>query len=101
MIDRAVPAPPKITWVGHDQRVRADGGGMFFATAARGSRVHKGDTVGYITDFVGRRTSDVLAPQAGIVSFIRGVPSLSNGATIVTVVEVFDGAPPPWVKPAP
>jgi predicted deacylase len=101
MIDRQVPAPPKITWVGHDQRVRADAGGMFFATAARGSRVHKGDTVGYITDYAGRKLSDVIAPQAGIVSFIRGVPSLAKGSTIVTVVELFDGGPAPWVKPAP
>jgi predicted deacylase len=101
MIERAVPAPPKIKWVGHDQRVRADNGGMFFATATRGSRVTKGAAVGYITDYAGRKTSDVLAPQAGIVSFIRGVPSLAKGSTIVTIVEVFDGAPPAWTKPAP
>jgi predicted deacylase len=101
MIDRAVPPPPKITWVGHDQRVRADGGGMFYATALRGSRVVKGARVGYITDYVGRKTSDVLAPQSGIVSFIRGVPSLAKGSTMVTIVEVFDGGPQPWVKPAP
>jgi predicted deacylase len=101
MIDRAVPPQPKIAWVGHDQRVRADSGGMFFATVARGARVQKGARVGYITDYVGRRMSDVLAPQSGIVSFIRGVPSLAKGSTMVTVVEVFDGAPPPWAKPAP
>lgn len=100
MVPRSVPSAPKIKWVGHDQRVRADAGGMFYATAARGSRVQKGQPVGYITDYVGRRQSEVLAPQAGIVSFIRGVPSLTKGATIVTIVEVFDGAPPPWVKPA-
>lgn len=101
MIERAVPAPPKIKWVGHDQRVRADSGGMFYATVQRGSRVLKGATVGYITDYVGRRMRDVLAPQAGIVSFIRGVPSLAKGSTMVTVVEVFDGGPAPWAKPAP
>jgi predicted deacylase len=101
MIDRVVPPAPKISWVGHDQRVRADSGGMFYATAARGSRVIKGSKIGYITDYVGRKTSDVLAPQSGVVSFIRGVPSLAKGSTIVTIVEVFDGAPPPWSKPAP
>jgi uncharacterized protein len=101
MLDRAVPPAPKIKWVGHDQRVRADSGGMFYATALRGSRVLKGGKVGSITDYVGRKMSDVLAPQAGIVSFIRGVPSLAKGSTIVTIVEVFDGAPPPWTKPAP
>ena len=101
MIDRAVPASPKINWVGHDQRVRADSGGMFYATVARGSRVLKGTKIGYITDYVGRKQLDVLAPQSGIVSFIRGVPSLAKGSTIVTIVEVFDGGPPPWAKPAP
>ena len=101
MIDRVVPAAPKISWVGHDQRVRADSGGMFYATAARGSRVLKGAKIGYITDYVGRKTSDVLAPQSGVVSFIRGVPSLAKGSTIVTIVEVFDGPPPPWIRPAP
>lgn len=101
MIDRTVPPPPKITWVGHDQRVRADSGGMFYASVQRGSRVLKGARVGYITDYVGRKMSDVVAPQAGIVSFIRGVPSLAKGSTIVTIVEVFDGAPPPWMKPSP
>jgi predicted deacylase len=100
MIDRAVPPAPKISWVGHDMRVRADSGGMFYATVPRGSRVVKGAKVGYITDYVGRKTSDVLAPQSGVVSFIRGVPSLAKGSTIVTVVEVFEGAPPAWVKPA-
>ena len=101
MIDRAVPPSPKISWVGHDMRVRADSGGMFYATALRGSRVLKGAKVGYITDYVGRKTSDVLAPQAGVVSFIRGVPSLAKGSTIVTIVEVFEGGPQPWTKPAP
>jgi uncharacterized protein len=101
MIELAIPPAPKITWVGHDQRVRADGGGMFYATALRGSRVAKGAKVGYITDYVGRKIGDVLSPQAGIVSFIRGVPSLTKGATMVTIVEVFDGGPPPWTKPAP
>ncbi len=101
MIDRVVPPAPKINWVGHDQRVRADSGGMFYAMAARGSRVVKGAKVGTITDYVGRKQVDVLAPQSGVVSFIRGVPSLAKGSTIVTIVEVFDGAPPPWAKPAP
>jgi predicted deacylase len=101
MLDRAIPPQPKITWVGHDERLRADSGGMFYASVQRGSRVLKGAKVGYITDYVGRKVSDVLAPQAGIVSFIRGVPSLTKGSTIVTVVEVFDGAPMPWAKPAP
>jgi hypothetical protein len=92
---------PRVTWVGADQRVRADSGGMFYATATRGSRVEKGARIGWITDYVGRKVGDVLAPQTGVVTFIRGVPSLSKGATLVTVAQVYGATPPPYVKPSP
>jgi len=95
-----IPAP-RVTWVGSDQRVRADSGGMFYPTAKRGSRIAKGESVGWITDYVGRKVSDVPSPQSGVVTFIRGVPSLSNGATIVTVAQVYGASPPAYVKPAP
>ena len=101
MTHRAPPALPRVTWVGNDARVRAEGGGMFYATARRGSTVRKGFKVGYLTDYVGRPTGEVLAPQDGIVTFIRGVPSLSKGATMVTVAQVFGATPPPYAKPAP
>ncbi len=101
MIERTIPPSQKIWWVGHDQRVRADSGGMFYPTVTRSMGVLKGAKIGYITDYVGRKQMDVLAPQTGVVSFIRGVPSLAKGSTIVTIVDKFDGAPPPWAKPAP
>jgi hypothetical protein len=91
----------RVTWVGSDQRVRADSGGMFHASVSRGSKVEKGQKVGWITDYVGRKAGDVLAPQTGVVTFIRGVPSLSKGATIVTVVQVYGASAPPYVKPSP
>ena len=101
MIERPAHPAPHITWVGEAKRVGADGGGMFYPTVARGSMVANGAKVGYTTDYVGRRTGDVLAPQAGVVTFIRGVPSLSRGATVVTVAKVYGAAPPPYAKPAP
>ena len=73
---------------------------MFYPSVARGSTVASGAKVGHITDYVGRPTGDVLAPQAGVVTFIRPVPSLSAGATIVTVVKVYGAVPPPYKKPA-
>ncbi|MBI1809282.1 MAG: succinylglutamate desuccinylase/aspartoacylase family protein [Gemmatimonadetes bacterium] len=99
MIDHPSKPAAKISWVGADQRVRADGGGMFYATAARGSVVKKGQKVGYVTDYVGRPAGDVLAPQDGVVSFIRGVPSLWKGATMVTILRQFPGGPAAWQKP--
>lgn len=101
MVARPTTPAPRVTWVGADQRVRADSGGMFYATATRGSRVEKGAKVGWITDYVGRKMGDVVAPQTGVVTFIRGVPSLSKGATIVTVAQVYGATAPPYIKPSP
>ena len=101
MIGHAPAIAPRVTWVGADARVRAEAGAMFFATAQRGSTVRKGAKIGFLTDYAGRPGGDVLAPQAGIVSFIRGVPSLAKGSTIVTVVQVYGATPPPYAKPAP
>lgn len=65
---------------------------MVFATAVRGRIVKKGQKVGYTTDYVDRARGDVPAPQGGVVSFIRGVPSLSKGATtMVTITKPLPG----------
>ncbi len=101
MVPGAAKPAAKIGWVGADERVRADGGGMFYATATRGSVVKKGHQVGYVTDYVGRMTGPVLAPQDGVVSFIRGVPSMTKGATLVTITKQLPDGPPAWQKPAP
>jgi predicted deacylase len=95
----ASPAAKAITYVGNDARVRADSGGMFYAIATRGSTVKKGAKVGMVTDYVGRPLGDILAPQDGVVTFIRGVPSMTKGATLVTVAQNYGKTAPAYVKP--
>jgi hypothetical protein len=91
----------KITWLsGAGARVAADSGGMFFAAVRRDTRVRKGDLIGTTTDYLGRRTGDVRAPIDGLVTFVRGVPSMWPKATLVNVAPVLD-APAPWARPTP
>ncbi|MEJ7809969.1 MAG: succinylglutamate desuccinylase/aspartoacylase family protein [Gemmatimonadaceae bacterium] len=84
---------------GAGARVAADSAGMFFAAVGRGTYVARGSRVGYTTDYLGRATGDVLAPVAGVVTFIRGVPSMWKGATLVNIAPVF-AEPPPYATPA-
>lgn len=102
MIDRTVHPVKKPVWLGgsgtRSARVAADSAGMFFATAKRDARVKKGDVVGYTTDYLGRRTGEIRAPIAGLVTFIRGVPSMWKNATLVNVAEILP-APPAWAIP--
>jgi uncharacterized protein len=101
MVDRTWHPVRDPMWLdGAGPRVLADGLGFFFATVERDTRVKKGQAVGYTTDLLGRRTGDIVAPANGLITFIRGVPSMWPRATLVTVLPILP-APPPWQAPPP
>ena len=94
MIDRPVRPVERPVWVDAGVRVGADSTGMFFATVGRGTYVAQGTKVGYLTDYLGRAAGEVRSPAAGIVTFIRGVPSVWKGATLVNIGRVLAEVPP-------
>ena len=99
MIQRVVRPVAKPVWLsGAGSRVAADSGGMFFARVPRDTRVAKGQVVGYTTNYLGVKTGEIVAPVAGLVTFIRGVPSMWRGATLVNIAPVLT-TPPPWKVP--
>ena len=98
MIARPVKPRVKPVFVTAGSRVQADAPGMFYATATRDAIVREGQVVGYTTDYVGRKTGDIRAPVGGLVTFIRGVPSMWQGATLVNVSPIM-ATPPPYTKP--
>jgi uncharacterized protein len=98
MIARPVKPRVKPVFVSAGSRVQADAPGMFYATATRGAIVREGQVVGYTTDYVGRKTGDIRAPVGGLVTFIRGVPSMWQGATLVNISPIL-ARPPPYKKP--
>ncbi|MEO8334628.1 MAG: succinylglutamate desuccinylase/aspartoacylase family protein [bacterium] len=98
MIDRAVRPIKTPTWLFGGARVAADSAGMFFATVRRDTRVKKDAIVGYTTDYLGKKTGDIRAPNDGVVTFIRGVPSMWPRATLVNVARVV-ATPPAWIAP--
>jgi hypothetical protein len=71
---------------------------MFYPTVARDSKVAAGAIVGYTTDYVGRKTGDIKTPTAGLVTFIRGVPSMAPNSTLANVLEILPSLPP-YKKP--
>jgi hypothetical protein len=75
-------------WIGRLQAVTADQGGMFYPLVKRGTYVEKGMKIGYVTDYVGRTMYDARAPEAGVVLYIRAVPSLVKGDTIASIGAV-------------
>ncbi len=98
MLPRAARSLEQPLYVAGGSRVRAEAAGMFFAAVPRGARVRKEQVLGYTTDYLGRKTGDVRAPAAGVVTFIRGVPSMWQGATLVNVSPVLTTVIP-WRRP--
>src|SRR5881296_3347984 len=72
-------------WVEKIVSVNAERDGMFHPTVDRDAHVAKGARIGVVTDYVNRRLEDVVAPEAGIVMFIRALPSLKKGDTMVNI----------------
>jgi hypothetical protein len=101
MLDRPYTAVRRPVWLdGAGARIAADSAGVFIPSVDRDARVSKGQLLGYTTDFLGRKTGDVRAPIGGLVTFIRGVPSMWPRATLANVLPVL-AKPAPWHAPAP
>lgn len=100
MLNRPYTVVRHPVWLdGAGARLAADSAGVFMASADRDSRVKKGELLGYTTDFLGRKTGEVRSPIDGLVTFIRGVPSMWPRATLANVLPVLS-APGPWKAPA-
>ena len=82
-----------LVFVTTGSRVAADGPGMFFAKARRNTLVKEGEVIGETTDYVGRVTGQVKSPATGLITFIRGVPSMWQGATLANVAPVLITVP--------
>ncbi len=98
MIERDVRPVAHPIWLGSGARVRAEAAGIFVPTVLGGTFVSNGMRVGTMTDYYGRPVSEIRAPLAGLVTFIRGVPSAWKDATLVNIAPVLS-EPPSYRKP--
>ena len=82
-------------WIETIKSIASEQTGIFYPLVARGSYVARGMTVGYVTDYVGKKTFEARAPEAGVVLYVCAVPSMKKGDTIANIGVVAAQAPPP------
>jgi predicted deacylase len=99
MLDRPVRPVAHPIWLRAIRPVTAESAGVFFASTTPGTRLAKDALIGYTTDYLGRKTGDVRSPVDGLVTMIRGVPSMWPGATLAEVYPVMQELAP-WQPPA-
>ena len=85
MTARAAAPVAKPIWIDPLLSVTAERDGVFHPLVDRDAHVTKGQKIGAITDYLNRPLQEVVAPDAGIVLFVRAVPSLKKGDTLASI----------------
>lgn len=89
---KMLPGSPSViehpVWIGKIDTVASDRAGIFYPLVPRGTYVAKGMKIGYVTDYVGNTVYDAVAPEAGVVLYICGVPSMKKGDTVANIGEI-------------
>ena len=90
------PAPVQHpVWIDRLADVASEHSGIFYPSVERGSYVAAGTMIGRVTDYVGRPLVEVRAAAAGVVLYVRAVPTVNKGdavASIGVVGRAPDGA---------
>lgn len=73
------------TWVEKIVTVSSEQDGIFYPAVQRDAHVAKGDRIGTVRDYYGRTIAELSAPDAGIIMFVRALPSLRKGDTIANI----------------
>jgi predicted deacylase len=85
MIERPVAFVENPVWLERVLTVTSETAGIFYPLVDRGTYVARGMKLGYVTDYVGRVIFEPRAQEAGVVTFVRAVPSLNQGETIANI----------------
>ncbi len=85
MLPGKVTAVESPVWLERLATAAAEQGGVFHPAVTRGSYVSRGTILGRVTDYLGRAVTDVRAPEAGVVLYVRAVPSLVKGDTVASI----------------
>jgi len=85
MIDRPPQRKKNFLWFERVVTVVSDSAGIFFPLVDRDTWVTPGMKLGYVTDYLGRRRADAVAPEAGLVLYINAVPTMVKGGTVANI----------------
>jgi len=85
MGSRVFKLPRHPIWFEKVVTVTSDSAGVFTPLVPRDTWVTAGMKLGSVTDYLGRKLFDAVAPEAGLVLYINALPSLTKGGTIANI----------------
>lgn len=85
MVDRPAQRKKSFLWFDRVLTVTSDSAGIFVPLIERDAWITAGTRLGYVTDYLGRRLVDLVAPEAGLVLYINAVPTMVKGGTVANI----------------
>jgi len=90
MLPGEAPFVEHPVWIANATVISSDRDGFFHPLVVPEAFVQKGMSVGYATDGFGQRIADFTAPVSGVVIYIRAVPSLKKGDSVIDIGEIVE-----------
>jgi predicted deacylase len=80
-------------WFEKTVDVISEGPGIWYPLVKHGTYVQEGMKLGYVTDYFGKRITEVHAPVSGVILHINAVPSLKRGDNFADIGVIASHAP--------
>ena len=90
MLPGAAPPVEHPLWIGPAAVLASETGGIFYPLVRPEAYVSKGMTIGYVTDYSGKRIWDAKAPVSGVILYICAVPSMKKGDNVADIGEIAE-----------
>jgi hypothetical protein len=88
---KMLPGEPKkyenIQWIKRYEIIRSNFDGIFYPVTKLGSTVKKGELLGYVTDYFGKKVQSAQAPFDGLILYFLNTPPINKGEPLVEVGE--------------
>ena len=87
MLPGAVAPVEHPIWLARSTTLTSQYDGIFYPLVGPEAYVSKGMTIGYVTDYFGRKIWDVASPMSGVIIYIGAVPSMKKGDNVAVIGE--------------
>jgi uncharacterized protein len=83
----ARPPQKKKTFIWFDKvvTVTSDSAGIFTPLIPRDTWITAGTKLGYVTDYLGRKLTEIVSPATGLILYIDAVPTMAKGGTVANI----------------
>lgn len=90
MLPGAAPPVEHPVWIGQATVLASEVDGIFYPLVGPEAYVSNGMTIGYVTDYSGKRIWDAKSPVSGVIVYICALPSMKKGDNVADIGAIAD-----------